>query len=80
VRGVYSHVSLAVEQRLVDGLERRWGAHALRTGPNPGDNPSTRKRSPGERDNRNQEVVTQDRPRYSPHAPQSQDRPATKIK
>jgi integrase len=24
VRGIYSHVSTAVEQRLVDGLQQRW--------------------------------------------------------
>jgi integrase len=24
VRGIYSHVSAAVEQRLVDGLQKRW--------------------------------------------------------
>jgi integrase len=28
VRGIYSHVSTAVEQRLVDGLQARWKRHA----------------------------------------------------
>lgn len=32
IRGVYSHVSAAVEQRLVDGLQRRWSATAPRIG------------------------------------------------
>jgi len=37
VRGIYSHVSPTVEQRLVDGLQKRWEQHPL---PNPyGDNP-----------------------------------------
>lgn len=33
VRGIYSHVSAVVEQRLVDGLQARWEQHAPRTRP-----------------------------------------------
>jgi integrase len=36
IRGVYSHVSPAVEQRLVDGLQQRWE----KTNPSPPDKPS----------------------------------------
>jgi integrase len=32
VRGIYSHVSPAVAQRLVDGLQRRWEQTAPPTG------------------------------------------------
>jgi integrase len=33
IRGVYSHVSAIVEQRLVDGLQARWEQHASTTPP-----------------------------------------------
>jgi integrase len=36
VRGIYSHVSPAVEQRVVDGLQKRWEQICSQTGP--GDN------------------------------------------
>ncbi|OLB81920.1 MAG: site-specific integrase [Actinobacteria bacterium 13_2_20CM_2_71_6] len=39
IRGIYSHVSLAVEQRLTDGLQRRWEHTAPHTpAPPQGDN------------------------------------------
>jgi len=38
IRGVYSHVSATVEQRLVDGLQRRWSKTAPHTRPSAGDN------------------------------------------
>jgi integrase len=38
IRGIYSHVSAAVEQRLVNGLQRRWSKTAPQTNPRPGDN------------------------------------------
>lgn len=38
IRGVYSHVSAVVEQRLVNGLQRRWSKIAPHTGPTAGDN------------------------------------------
>lgn len=38
IRGIYSHVSAAVEQRLVDGLQRRWSTTAPHTGRSAGDN------------------------------------------
>jgi integrase len=38
IRGIYSHVSATVEQRLVNGLQRRWSRTAPQTGPSAGDN------------------------------------------
>ncbi len=40
IRGIYSHVSPAVEQRLVDGLQTRWEQHAPTPTPATGDNTS----------------------------------------
>jgi integrase len=39
VRGIYSHVSPVVEQRLVDGLQHRWSTTAPHHRPPTGDNP-----------------------------------------
>jgi integrase len=38
IRGIYSHVSAAVEKRLVDGLQRRWSKTAPQPDPSTGDN------------------------------------------
>lgn len=38
IRGIYSHVSPAVEQRLVEALQRRWSRTAPQTPPATGDN------------------------------------------
>jgi integrase len=38
IRGIYSHVSSAVEKRLVDGLQRRWSKTAPQPDPSTGDN------------------------------------------
>jgi integrase len=38
IRGIYSHVSAAVEQRLVNGLQRRWSTTAPHTGRSASDN------------------------------------------
>jgi integrase len=39
VRGIYSHVSAVVEQRLIDGLQQRWehNCSPQPAGDNPGD-------------------------------------------
>jgi hypothetical protein len=63
VRGIYSHVSAKVEQRLVDGWEQTCSQ------PTVGDNPSDQVVLTRGADNRSSEVVTRRQRRCSQNAP-----------